>query len=243
MGFFDFLNRQGETGAAGKAEFQPLSAETMTSTGMVKTLLEVPKKDRNQAWTRQFIAHVANAAFFPRDPCVIQSDNFPFFALSSTQTEQAYPTYVIHHMKDDILLVQGMGVVINPSGQDADWAFTYGDILNFQINGAFYPPAAGAAAVSHEPLPAEARLPLAARKVLRTFLQKLGVAAPRVMFGAQDHSGPGSQELLFDFSPQDFKSLDDFHFAMNNLSWFLPRNYSYSLAGNQARKGNPFQAL
>lgn len=58
-----------------------------------------------------------------------------------------------------------------------------------------------------------------------------------------DHAGPGSLELLFAFSPRDFRNLEDFQFAMNNLSWFLPRNYSYSVAGNQARAEVTFEPI
>ena len=90
--------------------------------------------------------------------------------------------------------------------------------------------------------PAE-RLPRVARNALRAFLQPLGVAAPGVLLAAWDHAGPGSLELLFDFSPQEFTDLEAFRYAMSHISWFLPRNYSYSVAGNQARNDAGFQLL
>jgi hypothetical protein len=37
--------------------------------------------------------------------------------------------------------------------------------------------------------------------------------------------------------------MEDFHYAMNHISWFLPRNYSYAVAGNQARNDAGFEAL
>jgi len=239
MGFFDFMNRQGDPDPAG---FQPLPAETLTSTRIVHELLALPRAVRNQAWSTQFLAHVADAAFFGRDPSVVQGADLPYFALHSAPAGRAFPSHVIHHMKDDILLEHGMGVVINPTGQEADWAFSYGDILNFHLHGAFYPPPAGAGSAPQGMAP-QSRLPQPARKALRTFLQGLGVAAPGVMFAAWDHAGPGSLELVFNFSPQEFASLDAFRFAMNNISWFLPRNYSYSVAGKQARDHGAFEAL
>jgi hypothetical protein len=243
MGFFDFLNRQSGSAPAGSQGFEHLA--TLGSTRIVQALLKMPKPDRDLAWSRLFLAHVADAAFFTRNPSVILgADRFPFFALHATPDDQPYPAHVIHHMKDDILLERGMGVVINPSGQEADWAFTYGDILHFHLHGVFYPAPAEATPVPPDQgLAPQDRLPQAARNALRVFLQGLGVPAPTVLLAAWDHAGPGSLELVFGFSPQEFKSLDDFRFAMNNLSWFLPRNYSYSVAGNLARKDRAFELL
>jgi len=241
MGFFDFLTRQGGPATGANPELAPLSPEATGSTRIVQALLELPRADRNRAWSQRFLAHVADAAFFTRDPeVVLGAERLPFFALHSTPAGQACPAHVIHHLKDDFLLDRGLGVVINPCGQEADWAFTYGDILQFQLHGVFYPDQAGP---ERPVLTPQARLPQAARKVVRTFLQGLGVAAPEVRFASWDHAGPGSLELVFGFSPQEFSSLDDFRFAMNNLAWFLPRNYSYSVAGNQARQDGGFEPL
>jgi hypothetical protein len=244
MGFFDFLTRLGDEALAGNKKVEPMLAD-LNSTRTVQELLRMPKAARDQAWSQPFLAHVADAAFFTRYPSVILgADRFPFFALHSTPGGQPYPAHVIHHMKDDILLEHGMGVVINPSGQDADWAFSYGDILNFHLNGVFYPlPPEPTPVAPDQGLAPQDRLPQCARNALRVFLQGLGVAAPTVMLASWDHAGPGSLELVFGFSPKEFTTLEDFRFAMNNLSWFLPRNYSYSVAGNQARYDSAFEPL
>jgi hypothetical protein len=239
VGFFDFLKLQGEDACAGRTA--PLPEGTQASTGTVTALLEVPKPARGQAWTRQFMAHVADAAFFSGNPSIVQgADRLPFFALRSGHGDQPFPSHVIHHMQEDFLLDQGLGVVINPAGQEADWAFTYGDILNFSLYGVFYPVAAGSQIRGLSP---QARLPQPARKAMRAFLQQLGVAAPGVRFAAWDHAGPGSLELVFKFSPQEFNRPEDFPFAMSHLNWFLPRNYSYSVAGNLATQEGDFQPL
>ena len=228
MNFLDFLSAQGG------GEFSPLDPAGLTSTRIVKALLEVPKGARNQDWSTQFLAYVADAAFFTRDPCVIAGSDFRYFALHSTPGPLEFPTHVIHHMLDDFLLEHGLGVVINPAGQHSDWAFSYGDLLHFHLHGSFYPAQDEGAVCAASP---QARLPQVARDVLRGLLQRLGVADPRVMFGACDHAGPGSLELVFSFTPQEFKSVDDFRFAMNRISWYLPRNYSYSVAASHW--GNP----
>lgn len=243
MGFFDFLARQDEA-ASGMAPADPGAAAGLSSTGTVQALLEVPRGLRDPSWTRQFLAHVADASFCGGDPEVIAGpDRLPLFVLRSAAAASSVPCYVIHHLQEDFLLRRGMGLVINPSGQDADWAFTYGDILHFHLHGRFYPqPDPALAAPRLDPTPA-ARLPEPARAVLRGFLQGLGVAAPRVLFAAYDHAGPDSLELVFDFAPGEFRNMDDFRYAMNHISWFLPRNYSYSVAGNQARQDAGFEPL
>jgi len=248
VGFFDFLKLQGEDACAGRTEPRPEG--TQASTGTVTALLEVPKPARGQAWTRQFMAHVADAAFFSGNPNLLMgADRLPFFALHSGQGDQPFPSHVIHHMQEDFLLDQGLGVVINPHGQEADWAFTYGDILNFNLYGVFYPATAeapgGSLAAGNQTrgLSPQARLPQPARKAMRAFLQQLGVAAPGMRFAAWDHAGPGSLELVFKFSPQEFNRPEDFQFAMSHLCWFLPRNYSYSVAGNLATQQGDFQPL
>lgn len=241
MGFLDFLGRQGGRRPTG----QGIQALDGTPTRRAHRLLEVPPANRDAAWTSQFLANVGEAAFFLRVPAIVQGiEPFPYFALYSTPGEQPYPGHVIHHMKDDFMLDQGLGAVINPEGEDADWAFSYGDILHYHLYGAFYPPLPGGPAPAGWPVLApEARLPEVARKALRTFLARLGVADPGVRLATWDHAGPGSLELLFAFSPRDFRNLDDFQFAMNNLSWFLPRQYSYSVAGNLARAEGTFEPL
>lgn len=237
MGFFDFRNRQDEAGA-GPLEV-PAGAGT-TSTRIVQALLAVPRAAREEAWAARFLAHVADAAFFPGDPAIVSGpDRLPLFALHSGGPEGGFPSHVLHHMKDEFLLERGLGAVINPGDQDADWAFSYGDILQYHLHGAFYPSRDSGACE----LGPQARLPQAARKVIRAFLQSLGAQAPGVKFAARDQAGPGSLELVFSFAPQDFNSLDDFHFAMSSLAWFLPRNYSYTMAGGLAGQDDGFEAL
>ncbi len=241
MGFFDFLNRQG---GHPPEESQAPQPATGASTRIVRDLLGVPVAQRDPAWSGQLMAHLADADLFTRTPSVVQgTGSFPYFALHGTPVEPPGPLRSIRRLVDDLLLTQGLGVVLNPRGEDADWAFSYGDILHFHLYGRFYPLPEGAMQDAPRVLPPAGRLPRPARTVLKAFLARLGVAAPRIRWGAQDHAGSGSLELVFGFSPQDFHDLEAFQFAMNNLSWFLPKNYSYTVAGNQARNDKGFERL
>ncbi len=241
MGFFGFLDRLGGHLPAGSAVPQPA---TGVGTRIVRDLLDMPLAQRDPAWSGQLLAHLADAELFTRTPSVVQGSGFfPYFALHGTPGEPPGPPRCIRRLKDDLLLTQGLGVVLNPRGEDADWAFSYGDILHFHLYGRFYPLPEGAMQDAPLILPPDGRLPRPARAVLRAFLARLGVAGTRIRWGAQDHAGAGSLELVFGFSPQDFHSLEAFQFAMNNLSWFLPKHYSYTVAGNQARNDREFELL
>lgn len=242
MGFFDFLTRPGAPApAAAGPGVRP--SHDPGATRAVRALLAQPRAQRDPAWSEAFLAQVADAAFFTGEPEVVLGAGRPYFALHTEPADAAgalpHPSHVIHHLLEDLLLERGLGAVINPVGADADWAFTYGDLLQFHLHGGFYPARTSLA----DPMPAEARLPAPARQALRSYLQQLGVAAPGVRLGAIDHAGPGSLELVFRFAPQEFQSPDAFQAAMATLAWFLPRNYSYSVAGIPARQDGGFEPL
>jgi hypothetical protein len=248
MGFYDFLKTIARTGPEGGGEAW-LPLEGLTPTRIILALLEVPPVDRGDAWKRQFLDHVKGAAFYCGDPRIIAgSDQRPYFVLRTPRPGQDYPSHVLHHMKDDFLLEQGLGVVINPEGQDADWAFTFGDIVNYHLQGSFYPPQSHLSPILEGPgrdagSDPEAGLPGPVAAALRTYLRGQGVAEPRVLISSRGRTGPGSLELVFNFAPGEFRDLDAFRTVMSTLSWFLPRNYSYSVAGNEARTAAAFQPL
>jgi len=148
MGFFDFLTRPGAPAptAAGPGA-RPGHAPGATRA--LRALLAQPRAQRDPAWSEAFLAQVADAAFFTRQPEVVLGAGRPYFALHTEPAGAAgalpHPSHVIHHLLEDLLLERGLGVVINPVGPDADWAFSYGDLLQFHLHGGFYPARAGAA--------------------------------------------------------------------------------------------------
>jgi hypothetical protein len=239
MGFFDFLDLRGGPGRVG---FQTLAEPGMSATRLVQALLRLPRDQRDGAWSDQFLAHVADAAFYPGEPAVVKDPvGMPYLALGTEALGAGFPTLVLHHLEEDVLLERGLGAVINAGDTEADWAFSFGDIVHHHLYGVFYPDQVEPGAAAS--LPPSERVPQAVRRALRAFLGDLGVSAPGFLVSACDHAGPGSVELLFSFAPHEFRNLDGFRFAMSHISWFLPRQYSYSVAGNQARKEGAFQAL
>jgi hypothetical protein len=242
MGFYDFLVPKGKPAEPDRVVPE---APGCSSTQIVRGLLEVPKADRDALWQQRFLQHVADAAFLCAEPRILQgSDQCPYFVLLSSPDGLGYPAHVIHHLLEDFLLDQGLGVVINPDGQDADWAFTFGDLVNYGLHGVFYPSqsylAPPGGGVEGAPV---AELPPPIRASLRTYLQSMGVAEPGFLVASRDRSGLGSLELVFNFSPKEFRSMEDFGTTMNRISWYFPRNYSYSVAGNEARTAPGFQPL
>jgi hypothetical protein len=138
-------------------------------------------------------------------------------------------------MKDDFLLEAGYGIVINPHGSQsyADWVFSYGDVLNFHINGEFYTSV-------HIPefeddelnygdvqceAPSEKFLPNQARTVIKDFLKSQGVQQPKILLLTKNIDGCRVQRLVFNLFPEQFQTTRHFDFTMNHLIWFLPRHY------------------
>lgn len=160
-------------------------------------------------------------------------------------------------MKDDFLLEQGLGVVINPSSPTGpDWVLTYGDILNFHLVNEFYttaetpfskPQHDEVIAESEEVMvgqPAGSVLPPVARKVLGAFLQSNGVAVPKVaLLMRRTGNGAGvAQDLAFNLTPESFESEAACRTVMQQLAWFLPRHYSLVGLAEQAL-GDGFMPL
>jgi hypothetical protein len=201
-------------------------------------LFAIPAEQRDDAWRQLVLADVDKASFRCGQPQVIQGpDEFPYFALYLPEPGKAFQCYVIEHMKNDFLLEHGLGVVIHPDKQQPDWVFTYGDIVNYHLNGEFYTAVPEHMLAAEEVIeqdeqvlvgqPAEEYLPAAVRKVMRQYLASENVPDPKI-FLMMRHMKDGStmQELVFNLSRELFASPGEHHRVMQRLGWFLPRHYS-----------------
>jgi len=232
MGFWDFFSDKP------KIELPP-GKKTPYDGDMAKTdalykLFAVPKERRDEQWVRNFSANVADAGFRCGEPQVIQGpDGFSYFILHLPNQYQPFQAFVIRRMKDDFLLEAGFGIVINPRGAYADWVFSYGDIVNLQVNGEFYTSLNMPEHSDEEFLMgdvstieiSEKYLPKQTRKVIKDFLGSQGIKDPKALLLTKNIEGARVQRLAFDLYPQDFPTNRHFDFAMNHLSWFLPRHY------------------
>jgi hypothetical protein len=253
MGLFNFFKKkdQGSEKKTGINSSGPYLGD-LNKTNSIYQLIQTPKAERDEKWQSAFLQNIAQASFRCGEPQVITGpDGFPYFQLFLPEPHKSFQCYVIDRMKDDFLLSKGFGVVINPSSNNADWVLSYGDILNFQLNGTFY--TTGETAFSnnqksetiHEEeevmigQPSETILPKQTRRLIREFLKTNGVKHPKILLMMRHKKeGTGvSQELVFNVTPKDFNSDDRCRNVMQAINWYLPRHYSFASMSEESIQG------
>jgi hypothetical protein len=172
------------------------------------------------------------------------------------EPHKEFQCFTIDRMKDDFLLTQGFGVVINPTINSADWVLTYGDILNFHLNKKFYSTdeTPFSKKTSDEIIskdekvmigqPSETILPKRTRNIISEFLKMNGVKTPKVLLMMRHRKdGNGvSQDVVFNLTVKDFKDENTYRKVMQTISWYLPRHYSF-VGMDEKNLGNGFMPL
>lgn len=214
----------------------------LAKTNALYALVAVPKPGRDEAWNTAFLANLSAASLRCGSPQVVQGpDGFPYFQLLLPEPGVKFQCYVLDRMKDDFLLKRGLGVVINPTPPGPDWVLSYGDVLNYHLNNAFYTTGETpfSKQLSDEVIeakedvmvgqPSELLLPQLTRNILREYLSSHGLASPSVaLMMRRLGNGAGTcQDLVFNITPQDFGSEEAYRSVMQRLAWFLPRHYSF----------------
>lgn len=214
----------------------------LDKTRQIDVLVKVLQSDRDEIWNQAFLANVTQASFCCGEPQVITGpDGFPYFQLFLPEPNKSFQCYVIENMKDDFLLATGLGVVINPGSDSADWVLSNGDIVNLHLNNSFY--TTGQTSFSNrngvETLteseevmvgqPNEKLLPASTRKLLREYLNRIGMPEPKVLLlmrKLKDGTGV-SQDLVFNVTPDLFEDEKGYRAVMRTIAWYLPRHYSF----------------
>lgn len=247
MGIFDIFKKQAEQPT--ENEVSNAQAQTkepylgdLEKTAIIAQLLHTPYEARDEQWQESFLSNVVTASFRCGDPQIITGpDGMPYFQLFIPEPNKAFQCFVINHMKDDFLLDNGFGVVINPNGQQADWVFSHGDIVNLSLNNTFYTSdddrfskTSGNETIKEEEevmtgQPAENLLPKRTRKIIADYLNANGVAQPKIMLMMRKnpHDGSTTQDIVFNLTPKQFPNEDTYRAIMHTLRWYLPRHYSY----------------
>lgn len=217
----------------------------LNKTGIMYSLFKVPFEQRDEIWRQNFFNNVPEASFRSSNPQVMRGpDGFPYFTLLLPEPGKPFQCFVLKNMKDDFLLKQGLGVVIEPGASGGNerpqWVFSYGDILGFHLKGNFSPfvtapeapPGYSKETIEKEEQimvgqPSESFFPAVARQVIRKFLEAQEIKDPHVLLMQRDVGGKPSQQLAFDFDPQKLGSDEKVRAVMTWLSWFLPRGLAY----------------
>lgn len=236
MGLFDFLTYKSKPVEIATAAQTVCTECDITKTHRVVELLQVPDAQRDDNWRLTFYENVLSASFACGDPQTFTGpDGFRYFALHIPGPDQPFEPFCIRNLKDDFLLTNGIGVVINPADHSADWVFSYGDIVNLHINKEFYTQIDTVQLQKEEQVneserilvaqPSESYLPGQTRQVLKSFLQSTGVKRPKVMLISRTVQGKVIQQLAFNVFREDFRSADELNDRLQQISWFLPKHY------------------
>jgi hypothetical protein len=254
MGLFDFLRRP----ASSESASEKRAAETtntpsddksdgkyygdLEKTEMLAQLFATPHDQRDEAWVATFFANAGQASFCCEAPQVITGpDSFPYVRLTLPESNKPFTCYVIEHMIPQFVLRQGLGIAINPDKAQPDWVFSYGDLVNYHLYGAFdardtrfeagVPEqetlTEGTLIKTGEPSPQI--LPPEVRQTLRGFLERVGIPA-KVMLMSRDADAKGNRKgglsLVFPFTRDSFNNPDEYAYFVESLGWFFPRHYS-----------------
>ena len=244
MAFFDFFKKKEQPSHSGQQDAGPTAVKEpylgdLNKTSIIYQLIQTPATERDEPWKQAFLENIVQASFRCGDPQVITGpDGFPYFQLFLPEPGKSFQCYVIERMKDDFLLRSGLGVVINPSANSADWVFSCGDILNLHLNNTFYTTTETPFAketvdeviTADEKVmiaqPAETILPKQTRQLIAELLKKNGVPSPKVLLMLRHKANGVSQDIVFNLTPALVKDQHTYNNLMRAISWLLPRHYS-----------------
>lgn len=221
----------------------------LAKTQVIFDLVKVPKEERDAQWKHQFLSNLPTASLRCGNPQVILGpDRFPYFQLFLPEPGVEFQSFVFDRMKDDFLLEKGLGVVINPTENTADWVFSYGDIVHYHLKKTLeYPENQNTNQddMKIEPneqvmigAPSEEMLPQTARKVLDQLLKMNGIPAPKILLMGRNKNGKTLQHLAFNITQKTFDDEQKYQGIMRALTWYLPKEYSIiGLEETQFEKG------
>ncbi|MFZ4860808.1 hypothetical protein ACL9RF_01350 [Sphingobacterium sp. Mn56C] len=227
----------------------------LEKTVSLNALVEVPFAERDQEWVASFLSNIADANLKLGNPeVVIASDGFPYVQVQTVATNENFQAFVISKQLPTLLL-QGFGIVVNAQNEQPDWVFTYGDIVNFELNDTFYSEdhlfsqhKENVVIGNDEKIligqPSDSILPKYLRNQLREFLNHAGIKTPKTMLIARNFEDEAvvKQDLVFNFTPGQFANEQAFQQVGNTITWFLPRHYSILFIDEMAVE-NGFQQI
>ena len=223
----------------------------LEKTVILNSLLEVPFEERNEKWVERFLQSIDQANLKLGSPeVVIASDGFPYIQLQNVKTDESFQAFVINKQLPAIL-TQGFGIVINAQNERPDWIFTYGDIVNYELNDTFYSDESifsnNKEQIVIQPdeqilvgAPSDSILPKYVKNQLREFLKHAGIETPKAMMIARNYENEQDvkQDLVFNFTPPQIADEKKFEIISNTIGWLLPRHYSVLFVDeNSVEKG------
>jgi len=212
---------------------------SLEKTQSVADLLAVSKEDRDDQWADRFLADLPLASFRCGTPQIVAGpDGFPYFQLFVPAAGEEFQSFVIERMTTEFLLERGYGVLINPGAGEPDWVLSYGDILNYHLNGSYFTHHSLFSSATNDEVvgsedeeimigqPAENILPAQTRKLLKDFFELNGIEDPKVLMMVRKNGTDMCQDLAFNITPSHFETETHYRNMMQTITWYLPRHYS-----------------
>lgn len=222
-----------------KRNGNPHSLGSLEKSINIQHLLETPLKERDSSWIDSFLEDIDESKLQLADPEVaIANDGYPYVHVKTADPDASFQAYVIKS-EVETMLQNGFGLVINAHKDQPDWLFSYGDLLNYQLNGEFYtddsifsPHGKDFVVPQDEKIlvgqPSEDIIPQQTRQHLREYLRFSGIKNAKVLLMARNYENEetASQDIVLNITPDQFANMNEYNQVMNTIAWFLPRHYS-----------------
>lgn len=211
----------------------------LEKTALLDNLFLTPHEQRNPEWQTAFLSNIEDASFACSDPQVMSGpDGFPYFVLNTPEPNKEFQCFVVKHMVPDFILENGIGIVVNPSKGQPDWVFTYGELVNYHLRKEFYSESKNWYIQTENQVngdeqllvaqPSEYIIPLQTRNIMKQYLKQYTNAEVKILLTNRAEGEEFLQQLVFNLTPSDFQTEENFNGVMQNLGWFLPRHYTYA---------------
>lgn len=216
-----------------------LSWQPMAFSSNIYDLLKQDHRARDIEWQYAFFHALTQSKLkILKDEPVPGPDGWPYL-LAEISEEGTEPAVKVLGWLSD----KGIGLVINPGEETADYVFSYGMIWNFRERGEFLTTMnekvqnlavnIEANQKVHAGPPNDKYLPEYARLILKSFFKDNGISGMKVLVMSQDQK---HYDLCFSLEALGNPDSKEHKGILEALSWFLPAHYSLMLI---SEKGLP----
>jgi hypothetical protein len=199
----------------------------------IQLLFQTPPDKRDALWIEEFNISIKKYGFKKTNPEIYEDRtgmSYLNFTLDNQENEG-----VEKHI--EYCLQNGNGISINGIQQHSDWTFTYGELLDYYINGSFYTNQISKPFIGNVidkyfynqettiGQPSDFFLPKAARIQIKSLLKSFGLENIKIalIWFRQDNR----LTFAFDIVPEMFLNPtdDSLKSLLHFIKWYLPNHY------------------
>lgn len=209
----------------------------------VDHLIKIPITQRDEAWELEFLRELPKTCVrIVEETAVAGPDGWPYLMISTEGKPGAEADEKFIQVAS-WLSTRGMGFVVNPEKSMPDFVMSYGMVWNFRERGEFltFPAKTreGALEIHHGQqlytgAPSLAYLPEDVRVILRDFLRRQGVKAPKALMVSDDQE---VWDLALSVESLGNPPANEHKGIAEAIGWFLPAHYSVALISEKTIPG------